>query len=157
MTTVVLSPVPPRVPASVPTQEGVNVCVEPTEEIVRLIFASEPVANVCARVESPLSEVMPVVSVIQLPFTAKHPVARLIPSANDEVAEPTTLRRFVWIPPVNVEVAVEVAMMRFATMSPATESFAYGDEVPIPTLPDERKVASVILFALRSRMFPAPV
>lgn len=56
-----------------------------------------------------------------------------------------------------LEVAVvEVAMKFCATTWPATESFAYGEVVPIPTLPFERKVARVMLFALRSKMLPAP-
>jgi len=41
----------------------------------------------------------------QVPFTEKHPPARLIPFVNDEVAEPVTFRRLVAIPPVNVDVA----------------------------------------------------
>ena len=41
-------------------------------------------------------------------------------------------------PPSNVDVAVvEVAWKYSATTGPTTESFAYGVEVPIPTLPVE--------------------
>jgi hypothetical protein len=40
-------------------------------------------------------------------------------------------------PPANVLVAfVDVALKKLPTISPATESFAYGDVVPIPTLPE---------------------
>ena len=51
---------------------------------------------------------------------------------------------------------VEVAMKFCATTWPATESFAYGEVVPIPTLPFERNVARVTLLAFKSKMFPLP-
>lgn len=43
-----------------------------------------------------------------MPLTAKHPVAILIPLADDEVADEVTLRSAVWMPPVKVVVADEV-------------------------------------------------
>ena len=44
-------------------------------------------------------------------------------------------------PPANVEVAeVEVAVKFRATASPTTESFAYGDVVPRPRLPEVLKM-----------------
>ena len=39
------------------------------------------------------------------------------------------------IPPPKVDVAVDVAVNLEATTSPTTESLAYGDDVPMPTLP----------------------
>jgi hypothetical protein len=60
----------------------------------------------------------------QTPFTAKHPLVRLIPFANvDEAVADVTFSRLVCIPPWNVEVAVEVDMNEFATTTPPTESF----------------------------------
>jgi hypothetical protein len=41
------SPVPPRATASCPTQPGMKVCVSLSEVILRVIFVSEDVANVC--------------------------------------------------------------------------------------------------------------
>ena len=39
-------------------------------------------------------------------------------------------------PPLNVDVAVREDAVKFSpTISPLTDSFAYGDVVPIPTLP----------------------
>ncbi|MEK7557372.1 MAG: hypothetical protein AAB538_05320, partial [Patescibacteria group bacterium] len=38
-------------------------------------------------------------------------------------------------PPLKEEVAVVVAVKNAATASPTTESFAYGEVVPMPTLP----------------------
>jgi hypothetical protein len=60
----------------------------------------------------------------------------LTPLANveDAVVE-VTLSRFVLIPPANVEVAVVVASNTAAVVVPTTESFEYGDVVPMPTLP----------------------
>src|SRR3989344_2630272 len=55
----------------------------------------------------------------------------------------TPLERSCWIappsttsPPANVEVAVvDVAWKYSATTGPTTDSFAYGDVVPMPTFP----------------------
>ena len=47
----------------------------------------------------------PLLLVIQTPLTAKHPLARLMPLLNVEVAEPVTLRADAWIPAPKVEVA----------------------------------------------------
>lgn len=74
--------------------------------------------------------------VTQFPFIAKHPDVRFIPFAKvDDAIVDVTESRFVEIPPTKVEVAVEVETNEFATTVPPTESFSYGDEVPIPTFP----------------------
>ena len=52
-----------------------------------------------------------------------------------EVAVPVCAKLSTERPPEKVEVAVVVAINRAATTSPTTESFAYGDVVPIPTRP----------------------
>ena len=67
----------------------------------------------------------------QVPLTAKQPAERLNPPA--EVVVPVPLiARF----PPNVEVAVVVPVKYEPTISPTTESLAYGVVVPMPTLPD---------------------
>src|SRR3990167_7887939 len=52
-------------------------------------------------------------------------------------------------PPANVDVAVvEVAWKYSATTGPTTESFAYGDVVPMPTLPEEFQIPEPGKYAL---------
>ena len=85
------SPVPPRVAANVPSHCEVKVWVEPLEVMVRPMFVSDEVAKVWVAEVRPFSDVMPVVSVIQVPFTAKQPAAKLMPLAKVEEAEPVTL------------------------------------------------------------------
>src|SRR3989339_1611901 len=54
-------------------------------------------------------------------------------------------------PPANVDVAVvEVAWKYSATTGPTTESFAYGDVVPMPMLPSPLTVRYEELFSLTS-------
>jgi hypothetical protein len=65
------SPVPPRVPPSVPVHPGLKVCVLPEETMERVMLVSLVVAKVWESGERPLSEVMPVsVKERQVPFTA---------------------------------------------------------------------------------------
>ena len=151
----VLRPVPPRTPESVPTHDGVRVWVAPEETMVRLMLASVPVAKDCVSAVRPLSEEMPVLVATHAPPTEKHPAVRLIPFAKDEVELPMMLSALAETPE-KVEVAVEVAMKRLATTSPTTLSFAYGDEVPRPKLPLFKNDARVTPAALRSRMLPLP-
>ncbi len=72
----------------------------------------------------------------QVPLIEKHPPVKLIPLAKvEEAVVEVTFSRFVEIPPAKVDVAVVVEMKELATTVPPTESFEYGDVVPIPTLP----------------------
>ena len=87
----------------------------------------------------------------QLPPTAKHPVAMLIPFAAVDVPVPL----IAMLPP-KVLVAVVVPVKYAPTICPTTESFAYGLDVPMPTFPFARNEASVRLFALISKIFPVP-
>ncbi len=59
-----------------------------------------------------------------------------MPFANVDVAVvDVTFSKFVCSPPASVEVAVVVPVKYAPTISPATDSGAYGLEVPIPTRP----------------------
>ena len=72
----------------------------------------------------------------QIPFTEKHPLVKLIPFAKvEDAVVDLTSRRFVEIPPAKVDVAVVVPVKKEPTISPTTESGAYGLVVPIPILP----------------------
>ena len=77
---------------------------------------------------------------IQVLLIAKHPPEMVIPFANVDVAvveatwiAPPATRR----PPPRVVVAVVVPVKWLATTSPTTESFAYGEVVPMPTEPEK--------------------
>jgi hypothetical protein len=93
-------PVPPRVGASAPVHPGVKVCVEPDDVIVRVIFASVPVAKFCVEVEIPLRDVRPdpplaiILVVAMIPFTLLVrmfvDVAKLMLFVVDDATIPTS-------------------------------------------------------------------
>ena len=99
------------------------------------MFVSDEVAKVWVVEVRPLSDVMPVVSVIQVPFTAKQPAAKLMPLAKVEEAEPVTANVPVESPPDIVDVPLPFTLSVVPAMIPSTESCAYGVDVPTPTLP----------------------
>ena len=73
-----------------------------------------------------------------VPFTAKHPASMLMPWAKVDVAVDDAL---IWPndPIVNSAVSVEVASIKSGLvwpLVPVTESFAYGEVVPMPMLPE---------------------
>ncbi len=80
--------------------------------IVSPIFVSLDVAKVWEPDKRPFKEVIPSPIPRHVPSGfVKHPAEIEIPFANVEVADvDVTLRRFVWMPPVNVEVADVVAV-----------------------------------------------
>ena len=81
-------PVPPRPEASTPDQVEVNVCALPDEVMVRPMFVSDEVANVCEVATSPFKVVIPdpPPPVIQDPFTEIQPPVTAMPFAKVEVA-----------------------------------------------------------------------
>jgi hypothetical protein len=74
---------------------------------------------------------------IQIPPTEKQPLVKLIPLENVELAVVEVTESVpVCNPPAKVEVAEVVAVKNADTVSPTTESLAYGVVVPMPTLPE---------------------
>jgi hypothetical protein len=70
------------------------------------------------------------------------PIARFCMEVRPAEKSWVTAPELTLMPPANVEVAVVVVAVKYeATASPTTESFAYGEEVPIPTFPVEVKVS----------------
>ncbi len=88
--------------------------------------------------------VVPLPPVMHTPLTEKHLPEVVISTApvKEEVAELVIFNRLASIPPAKVEVAVEVVALKYEALTklskepmPATESFANGVVVPMPTLP----------------------
>jgi len=154
----------------------VRVSLVPFEDVNERFVANALVEVDCvvvervtlSRIVAPLNRLLSASSVedaavapIHTLLIAKHPVAIEIPLPNVLVAVPDTVNfpveRFVEVALVvvlfdavrrtNVEsMVVDVALKLFATTSPTTESFAYGEVVPIPTLPFAATVMRVRLF-----------
>ncbi len=97
---------------------------------------------------------------------AKQPAERLIP-LEAVVVPPVKVRLFATLRLDDVALVevksgkvftsvVEVAVKYSATVCPTTASLAYGEVVPIPTLPLVCVVKTVVPPAWRVRMLPAP-
>src|SRR3989338_4092891 len=92
-----------------------------------------------------------------VPPIAKQPPERSMPFANVELAVvDVTSSAALRTPPPNVEVAVVVAVKNAPTISPTTESFAYGVEVPMPIFTEEDAVSTFIEPASKERTAPVP-
>ncbi len=103
-------------------EENANVCSAAQVFAVVVPKARLIVSNVLTKGYVNVSAEPPPVT--QLPFIAKHPPVKLMPFAKvEEAVVEVTERRFVEIPPTNVEVAVEVEINEFAITVPPTESF----------------------------------
>jgi len=96
----------------------------------------------------------PPIAMLLLPPERSEPPAPL-PTRIDEFIDGTCSIRLpsilyppvalgVSTPPVKVEAVVDVAVKYSDTVSPTTDSFAYGEVVPMPTLPVERIVSLAV-------------
>ena len=142
MAVMVESPVPPRVAASVPTQLGVKVWVAPAEVMVRLMLASVPVAKDCARVESPLSEVIPVVVATQVPLILKQPEVRFTPPPKVEVAVPVMASALVVAPVKTAFVANRLVLVLLVIVA-----FVPNSEVKVPAVAFKIDAKKLVLVA----------
>jgi len=110
-----------------------------------------PPVNVLLSIRSVVDAPVPLPVDKHTLLIAKHPDAIEIPLPNVDVAVPVTandpvvvalvvVERVAVIPTNDESIVVEVAVKFVATTAPATDSFANGEVVPIPTFPELRIV-----------------